>query len=409
MKSALLLMVMLAGSVVGRDALAQDAPPKAIEELIQTLMRKGVITEPEARPILDLFSKEQKDQKPEVSSLWLPKGVSLKMGTLGQFRYTYSRGDLRVGTNPTSSFKVHTARLKFSGDLPMTFKYALTLAFERANGATTQANSALYDAKLIYAPKAWLNITAGQFVIPVSAESNIPSDQIDLAERYYAAGRMLNPSTNRDVGVMADGKLLNKRLYYALGMFNGRGPNYADNSDSMHLYAARLEGTPLRWTMSGQPSGLLVGINGMWKRTSNDPSSLKSSDIPGRSFTQPFDRYVWSYNGTLSVGPAALKGEYLAAKLKGLVPIDPVVNAEGWYVQGSVKTLGGRLEPLARYQGYQPDDAVIDAKDLRWTTLGLNWYINGQSSRLLANYTFKRERRGAYANDELVLQYQLSF
>ncbi|HBL18163.1 MAG: hypothetical protein A2X36_08230 [Elusimicrobia bacterium GWA2_69_24] len=348
--------------------------------------------------------------KPLLPALQLMSGVTLKVNALGQFRYTAVDGerDSASSRNDTTSFRVQTARVKFTGDLPKDFRYTLQLAFERPTSTTTQ-NSALYDVMLTYAPRTWLNLSGGQFAVPVSAENGVPTDSMDLADRYYAAGRILNPATNHDIGVMAHGRLLGKRLSYYTGIFNGRGANTTDNNNNGHLYSARVEGAPLRWKTAGRDSEVLVGVGGMWERTHGDASLMRTADLTGTVFTEPYDRTVRSYDAALKVGPAALKAEYLCATLRGRRGHDPLVRAEGGYLQGSWRLLSGKIEPLLRYQTYDPDTRVRDSKDARWTTLGLNYFVNGQTSRLLANYTFKRERGNAYDNDEFVLQYQLNF
>lgn len=396
--SACLAIVLVQGFPASAE---EPKPPRSLEELTDILQKKGVLSEGERKSVLDALSRETPSMFTGL------KGFSLKVNGLGQFRYTFA--DSGAGSANVSSFKVATARVKFSGDMPLKFKYALQLAFERANGATTQQNSALYDLLLTFAPLQEFNVTAGQFQIPAGAEAHTPTDAMDLANRYNAQDRILNPGTNHDVGVMVSGRALDKRLYYAAGMFNGNGANYVANDDGNHLYSARVEGVPLRWNVGGWDSELSVGVDGMWKRTNNDPSSWRQTDLAATTFNEPFDRTVWGANAAIKAGPAALKGEYIQGKLKGRLNNDPVKNAEGWYLQGGVKVLKGALEPLVRYQTYDPDDSVVNNKDIEWTTLGLNWFIKGQNLRLLANYTFKTEKASCYDNDEFVTQLQLSF
>lgn len=394
-----LILCLLAAVAVGAAG-QEPKPARSLEELTNLLQKKGVLSEDERKSVLDALAREKKEESPLFAGL---KGFGLKVNGLGQFRYTFAEPG--AGSANVSSFKVNTARLKFSGDMPLKFKYALQLAFERANGAATQQNSALYDLTLTYAPLTEFHLTAGQFQIPVSAEAAVPTDQVDLASRYYAQDRLLNPSTNHDVGVQASGRFLDKRLTYAAGMFNGNGPNYAANDDDAHLYAAKLDGVPLRWA-DGE---LTAGVNGMWKRTKNDPSAWRQTDLAATNFSEPFDRWVWSANAGARAGLLRLNGEYIRGKLKGRKDPDPIKNSEGWYLQGALKMFDGKIEPLVRWQSYDPDDSVVNDKDVEWTTLGLNWFIQGQNLRLLANYIFKTEKANAYDNDEFVTQLQLSF
>jgi hypothetical protein len=395
-------------AVLAAGTLAAEEPPapKSLEQLTSTLMRKGVLTQDEGKDILARAAQERAEGPAVVPIL---KGTKLKINALGQFRYTFTPGDRSAASSNSSSFMVRTARLKFSGELPRDFKYTLQLAFERATGAAAQQNSALYDLALSYAPTPAFTVTGGQFAIPVGEETNQPIDGLDLAERWYAQGRFLNPSCNHDVGIMAHGRPFGRRLYYALGVFNGRGANYADSEDGRHLYAARLEGVPLRWQAYGLPAEVVVGASGLWKRTSNDPSSWRSTDMTGATFDAPFDRLVYGANAALRLGPWALKGEYMSAQLRGRGSRDSIVRGYGYYLQASGRLWKERLEPVVRFQTYDPDDRLYSTRAFQWTTLGLNWFIHGQNVRLLANYTFKKERNSPVSNDEFITQLQLSF
>lgn len=381
-------------------ARAQEPAPSAAEELTNTLLKKGTLSQEEARPLLDLFAKER--QTPKAQFTLMP-GATLKVNGLGLFRYTFAQA--QEPSTDTNAFAVKAARIKFSGDLPKDFKYSLLLDVARTNGASTAQNSALYDYLLTWAPDPAFNVTAGQFLIPTGAETLYPTDQIDFANRYNGQDRILNPS-GRDIGVQASGKVVGGRLYYALGVFNGAGPNAASNDNGDLLYAGRTQ-----WTSKGDfyglPASLVAGVNGFWKRTKSDPSTLKSSDLAGKAFNDPYNRYVYGGDLALKAGPATLKGEYLSAYLKGR-HWDPVIHAHGWYVTGAWRFCE-QFEGLVRWQGYDPDDSLTNNLDTEWQTYGVNWFINGQSARITANYTVKNEKAVRVKNDEFILQLQLGF
>ncbi len=297
--------------------------------------------------------------------------------------------------------------LKFSGDLPSAFKYSFQFAFERPASTYTATNSALYDFTLVYAPRPELNLTFGQFTVPFGAETLTPTDQLDFAARYYAQDRLLNPSCNHDTGLMASGRALKGRVQYYAGLFNGNGPNYTSNDNDKFLYSGRLVWTPVKWLLFGRDSELALGASGMGESTRNDAAAFRS-DAGNPVFTRAYGRYAWGGDLALRRGPAALKGEYIASLLDGRGP-DPEVRAYGWHATLGYKLCGEKLEALGRYQVYEPDTAHVTSKDVRWTTLGLNWFIDGQREKVQVNYTFKRERAAPTANDELVAQLQLAF
>lgn len=338
----------------------------------------------------------------------LGRDTSMMIGGLAQFRYAYA--DAVSHSTNTSSFAIRTARLMFTGDLPGRFRYSVTLDFARtASTYTITENSALYDWTLLYAHSGALNLTMGQFTVPVGAELLTPTAQIDFGARYYAQDRILNPSANHDTGVMASGKVFGERLQYYAGAFNGKGPNHTDNDNEKFLYAGRLAWTAFKGPLFGEDATLILGGSGMGESTRCDPSALKAYDIGkvNTSFHGAYGRYVYGGDAALRVGPAALKSEYIAALLDGRRS-DPEIRAYGWHVTAAWRLPGGKIELLARRQGYDPNTAHRTVSDIKWTTLGVNWFVNG-AARVLANYTFKREAAAATPNDEFITQLQLSF
>ncbi|MBI5623606.1 MAG: hypothetical protein HY924_07500 [Elusimicrobia bacterium] len=382
--------------------LAPKASPPLTAALLAVVLLagKGLAQQPEP-------AKETRKELPFLQvPVTVAKDVTMKVNALAWFRYTWNQS--AQGATNGSAFSVRAARLKFSGDLPKKFKYSFMFAFERANGATASQNSALYDYMLIYAPTAYFNLTAGQFTVPVGAEVMTPTDQLDFASRYYAQDRILNPSFNHDVGVMASGKALDQRLQYWLGVFNGSGANLTANDNGDMLYASRLQWVPVKAKLLGLDSTLTLGGNAMWKRTMADPSSLKSTDLAAVSFQYPYHRIVYGGDLAWKLGPARLSGEFIGARLDGQVK-DPDVRAYGWHVTAACRFLSEKLEALVRYQVYDPYTRVKARTDMDWTTLGLNWFINGQNLRLTVNHTIKNERIDRVRNDESVAQLQVGF
>lgn len=433
MKTSALPLVLLLCAAPLAAAGAGEPVPDSVEELTGALLRSGAISQPDWWKIKQLRAAEleraaadsaaqaaekQKIQPPAVpptptpqppaaqisQGVALGKGVTMKIGALAQFRYTWA--DAPVTRTNSSAFAVKTARVKFSGDLPNSFKYSLQFAFERVN-TTSTADAALYDFALIYAPRPEISLTAGQIVMPFGAETMASSDQLDFAARYYAQDRMLNPSGDHDTGIMASGKVMKERLQYYAGAFNGKGANYSDNDNEKFLYAGRLVWNSPGWKFLDKKTSLALGASGLTDSTRKDPSSLPS-DAGSPVFTRAYRRYVWGGDAALRVGPGALKGEYIVALLDGR-GADPEVHAYGWHATFAYRLPGEKLELLGRYQVYDPNTAHVTSKDLRWATLGANWFMDGHREKVQINYTFKQERKSITDNNELVVQMQLSF
>lgn len=423
-----LVLTLSATSVYSQEASTSAAAghtPDAVEEMANALMRAGALSQPDWWKIMNLRGAEKKSpaaetvkflpsagQPPTASPSQPPTAQvsttivpGMKIGGLAWFRYTYA--DAASNAMNTTAFGLKVARLSFAGELPASFKYSIVLDFARIPSTSTQ-NSALYDWTLTYAPKPQFNLTMGQFTVPASAELLTPTGQIDFVSRYYAQDRILNAGFNHDQGVQAGGKVFKQRLQYYAGVFNGKGANYAENDNDKFLYAGRLAWTPVKGKFAGRDTSLVAGVSGMAESARNDTSALKASDLPGRVFTHAYLRRVYGGDLAFKTGPATLKGEYITAQLDGR-GADPEVKAYGWYTTAAYRLPGDKLELLARVQGYDPDTAHRNSKDIKWTTLGVNWFINGYTTRAFLNYTFKEEKIGHVPNNELLAQLQLSF
>jgi len=51
----------------------------------------------------------------------------------------------------------------------------------------------------------------------------------------------------------------------------------------------------------------------------------------------------------------------------------------------------------------------VNHKDLRWLTLGVNYYLRGNRLKLMADYVFRWERVDSRPNNAVLLQLQWFF
>lgn len=62
----------------------------------------------------------------------------------------------------------------------------------------------------------------------------------------------------------------------------------------------------------------------------------------------------------------------------------------------------------SRYQSIDSNTNTSGDK-LRWTTVGLNFYIKGHNLKIQTDYTFKEEEGQGVDNDTFMVQGQLDF
>ncbi|MBU3956197.1 OprO/OprP family phosphate-selective porin [bacterium] len=302
--------------------------------------------------------------------------------------YIHSR--FSAGKAENDSFAIKRARVKFTGNLDERFSFQLL--------AETAVTPLLLDAYMECKMSDALKIKTGQFKIPLSAEALASATKQDLINKYQFISQML-PSTCRDIGVMASGEFPENKISYSAGVFNGSGPNAADN-DGNSFYVARLTAKPLAKIKAG------VGFAGSHETVSGD-SKIETALIATPGFAS-YEKQIAQADLEFKQGGISLKAEYIAGNYSPDDSTIKGVNAAGFGVTGSYFVISKKLQASARYEKYDPDDSVTDKKDVTWTTLGLNYFPAGKV-KLQANYISKKEAKNEVDNDTLIVQLQYCF
>lgn len=138
-------------------------------------------------------------------------GMELRLGGAFQSDYRYYLEDERADNR----FDIRRARLVFRGQLTQWFRFGLEYEFQ---GNETKHLVDAYGEAVI---KGLHGIRIGQFKEPFSLEWQTRDKGILFAER--SMGYYLTP--RRDIGFMAHGSVFQDRFNYALGIFNGDGPD----------------------------------------------------------------------------------------------------------------------------------------------------------------------------------------
>ena len=295
-------------------------------------------------------------------------GMALRLGGAFQTDYRYYLEDERADNR----FDVRRARLRFNGDLTRWVRYGLEYEFQ---GNET---SNLVDA---YGElgKVPLSLRMGQFKEPFSLEWQTRDKGLYFAERSFAYS--LGPG--RDIGLMLGGSVWDGRCTYALGGFNGDGPDGAtrgtENDDPEA--AARLVLAPFKAGAAGWLQNLQFGGSGTYANidTANISLSVKSPGMYGSSRSlyrlshdtkfgvlQDVDgRWRLGVEGFWSYGPVALAGEAVHLRYTGLKPAgEPKQDAEFtsaylsamWALTGETFILSrGALRPLYPDRFFDPD------------------------------------------------------
>jgi hypothetical protein len=335
------------------------------------------------------------------------------------------------------------ARLNFA--LQVTKYFTVRMEFELAGGTP-----AVQDAYAESAIFHWLNIRAGQFLVPFLQTYQFNEASIAFLDRQLYVPQNQSRSflqylQPRDIGFSISGLIgdVNPKaslpvLEYAVGIFNGQGANVTNNPDEAFEYTGRLQlhilGVPegRKWesdlARNPRPK-VAVGVGGFsncdgfqnWDRGFTADTEVRYQGLYASA------SFVWFHNGGAAAGNP-LNYHFFCSG--GQVPEN---IANGAHVQAQyllpsawLGPTGGSLEILARFDYVTPfaapsgflgnttpgakgviispyfDDA--NTAPQRWRiTAGVNWFpIRLQSLRLSVNYQFTQQTEPFTVGDNLI-------
>jgi len=399
-----------------------------------------------------------------------------------QLDYRNFQDDGLSTTNQAEGFTARRIRPTFQGTLFGKYDFRFTPEFGEARNNDISGTSAAYTAnqnngnvsRIIdaYVDARFFpefKIRAGKFKPYVGLERLQGGGDIKFIERSYVSNNIL---PNRDLGASVYGDVLDGKLNYALGVFNGvadgtEGTTLLDTNDDKD-YAARVFATPFKGTDSVL-EGLGLGV----AVTHGDSGGVASGGLiggyktPGQAGVNFFalatgvvgdgKRNRWTPQAYYYYGPFGLIAEY--AKVSndvrrvngaGATLSSGELESDAWQIAGSWLLTGenasfkspkpknafetgkdgwGAWELVARYQQQEIDNSafagtaasqfasrITSAKSAKTWGAGINWYLN-QWVKLAVNYEqtkFQDGGGGTFANpldrdDEKVILSRLQF
>ena len=305
------------------------------------------------------------------------------------------------------TFLLRRARPIFSGTVYRDFDFLFVPDFA---GTSPQ----IFDAYLNYRYAPWLQVRAGKFKTPFGLEQLQNDAWIALNERALPTDLV----PNRDIGFQLWGDVMDGRVSYAVGVFNGVGDGRnSSNTDfeNHREFAGRLFLQPFKATGITPLEGLGLGIAGTWGNTFSNANGLPSALLTDGQ--QTFFTYTnnvvangnhWrlSPQGYYYWGPFNVLSEYVIsdqAVTKGANSTS--LRNTAWQVEGGWVLTGedatftgvtprhpfdprdgrwGAVQVVGRYAQLDVDDkafpiyanpATSAAEADAWAA-GLNWYLN---------------------------------
>lgn len=336
---------------------------------------------------------------------------SLKLRALVQLD---SRTFFNDGGVVNSTFALRRARLIFEGTFARNYSFQLVPEFG-GGSATAATTPGIFDANISIKVLPALLLKIGKFKVPVGLELLQSDSWTFFNERSVVS--LLVP--NRDLGLQASGEVLNGKLNYTVGVFNGVADaatsTNADFDNSKDL-AGRLFATPFKEDAGSLVQGFgfgLAGSAGLAHTTSGRASGyrtdgqqtffsyLATTIADGESWrlSPQLDYRFGSFGligeyvvSTVNVRPSAT-GKKVELKNKAWeITAGYVLTGEDSSYNGVVPKTNfdlaagtwGAFEVVARTANLKIDDqafptfasASTNANEVRTYGLGLNWYLS---------------------------------
>jgi phosphate-selective porin OprO and OprP len=338
----------------------------------------------------------------------------LRIRGYGQFDGRFYAED----NSANDAFVMRRLRLGLEGTVYKYYDYRILTDFGSGITSTTGNNAFLQDAlvNIHYWPE--FQIQFGKYKEPVSLEVL----QSDASLLFVERGLPTALAPNRDVGIQFQGDLLDARLSYALGIFNGvadGGSGDVETSNSGKHFAGRIFSQPFKNFDNELFRGIAIGIGGSF---GDQAESLPSYVTTGRQRFFTFgtnslttsvaaDGRHWRVapQGYYYYGPFGIYGEYVLSSVEvsrtgAAGPPSLEVDNEAWniaisYVLTGEKNSFNRISPhhpvdlsndgwgaweiAARFGELSIDKTAFPLvatsssaqKVISWE-IGLNWYLN---------------------------------
>ena len=288
--------------------------------------------------------------------------------------------DSRWTTND-DRFLLRRARLNFTATLASDFTAKIEADFG-ANSMSTGAGARgqLTDGYIQWSKYDFANVRIGQFKTPFGYEQLTPDIRTLTVERTLPNDRL---TVSRQIGAGVSGDIVEKKLAYSVGAFNGNGVNTGQNDNDNFMWAGRLSGQAYDGKIANQPVKLTGGVN-----------AFTSQDLGNQRTGYGLDLQAVS-------GPLTVQAEWLRNEN------DTAAEAEGWSVLSAWR-VSEHWRGLVRYETYDSNTAASNTTTDLWT-FGVDYLFNGDDLKLSLNYLLGDQPAPATDGGRLLARVQVVF
>lgn len=325
------------------------------------------------------------------------------------------------GTDTTTDIFFKRNRLMLSGQLNDVYGFYSAIQYQgderiyaTSVSATPKKNFDIIDTFFTADWSDTVRLRAGLTKDPMIREGNESCfEPLSVDRSYFVYSNV--PRLNRDFGVLLWGNIADALIQYRVAAMKG---NDDINDPKSNLrYTARAHVSLLdpeysltyKGTYLGKKKVLTVGAGYQAE------SAAVYGDVAGLSDTKDYKAYTYDAffeyptpAGTFTVSGAYLKADFDGA-YKGGDP-DPRsigINGEknGWYSKAGYllpgKIGGADLQVYGRYEKWKfaQLQGIYD-QEIKWSSLGVNYYISGQNLRLTLEYSMNDYSKEDTANKD---------
>jgi hypothetical protein len=378
-------------------ALEAPEPADPVEEGASLPDLTADETAPDGEPKIPEYAKALMPLSSDRGDITFSPGLRI------QPRYSYD------GNSNNNDFHIRRFRLKAGGKAYDLAKYYLELKIDGTGQFEASPSAQVENAWLDFPlAKDEVYLRAGLYDIPFSRDALTSDSKLLFMDRSLIKDAITGiGDADNTVGLMLHGRPYCGRYEYAIGVFDNLffekvGPLGTRDSNELQPAgrfavclldpATALDGYGDYWaSYIGQGNRLDVGVN---------------AGHLGRSFDGLVEldhQSAWGVDLFYNSGPYVFQTEFdwFVEDLVGV----PDIDGNGWYAQGGyLLSYECPVELAARYQVLDSD---LLADTLRWTSLGINYYIRDHNLKIQTDYTFRDG--GIFDHDLYQIQIQLDF
>jgi len=381
---------------------SEEVKPLTVEERLQQLEGEVKALRKANQELRQQFGL---DGKPGLAVV-KPAGREpvLALGGLLQAQADFlDKGDSRF-KSANDRFYLRRARVNATGKFLDEFDFRIELELAGTLSESANLRAQMTDGFINWNHFEFANIKVGQFKTPFGFEQLYSDPKLFTIERSLVNDVL---TLGRAVGAQLGGTLLDKRITYAAGIFNGTLVNFNYNDNDQFTIVDRVSVTPWRGKLFGQEGQWTLGANYFY---SDDVAATNMS--AELSFTKKQFagiRHGCGADLQFHLGPFDLWAEYLGAEFRpdDRKP-DDRFHTDGWYVLGGYFVVPKKLQAIVKYETFDPR-RYEDGNSTDTWTFGLNYYIKGDDLKLQLNYLLVDANGEPDNRSKLLLRLQAIF